>query len=69
MCLVDLNSKAGTELDDVKIPELIPMPLKPNQKIKFGMSSRHYIVELDLSKMKRAAEDQEKELAKELERY
>ena len=58
VCILDLCSKAGTEVNDIKIETLMPISINNESKIKFGVSTRHYLVEIDMSKMKRAAEDQ-----------
>lgn len=54
--LVDLRSKSGTKLDDVLIHDHIPYRLKDGKKINFAMSTRDYIVNFDLTKIKKVYE-------------
>ena len=51
--LIDLNSKGGTKLDGETLKDHIPYKLKTGKKITFALSSRDYIVEIDLSRVKR----------------
>ena len=47
--LIDLESKSGTFLDNVKLEHHVPYRLKQEAKIQFAVSSRQYVVELDYS--------------------
>ena len=51
--LIDLNSKGGTKLDGETLTDHVPYKLKTGKKITFALSSRDYIVEIDLSRVKR----------------
>ena len=64
--LLDLMSKAGTKLDDQQIDGCIPMPVKPGQKMVFGLSTRTYQVQIDYSKMQRAVEMEKRNLEREM---
>ena len=72
--LVDLRSKSGTKLDDVLIQDHIPYRLRDGKKINFAMSTRDYIVNIDLTKIKKVYErekmkiEEEKDFLKKVEK-
>ena len=57
--LIDLRSKGGTKLDGDILKDNIPYRLKTGKKINFAMSTRDYIVELDLSRVKKVYEKEQ----------
>lgn len=65
--LIDLRSKAGTKLDGDMISDNIPYRLKNGKKIKFGLSTRDYIVNIDVGKMKKLYEKEKKQLLNDLD--
>jgi len=65
--LVDLRSKAGTKLDGDMISDNIPYRLKNGKKIKFGLSTRDYTVNIDVGKIKKLYEKEKKQLLTDLE--
>lgn len=60
--LIDLRSKGGTKLDGDLLKDNIPYRLKTGKKINFAMSTRDYIVELDLSRVKKIYEKEQMKL-------
>lgn len=64
--LIDLHSKGGTKLDSQLIKDNIPYRLKTGKKINFAMSTRDYIVEIDINKVKRIYEREQIKLREEM---
>ena len=60
--LIDLRSKGGTKLDGDLLKDNIPYRLKTGKKINFAMSTRDYIVELDLTRVKKIYEKEQMKL-------
>ena len=65
--IIDLRSKAGTKLDGDMISNNIPYRLKNGKKIKFGLSTREYTVNIDVQRMKRLYDKEKKQLQNELD--
>jgi len=65
--LIDLRSKAGTKLDGDLIKDNIPYRMKNGKKLRFGLSTREYVVSIDLKKMRKLFEQEKKQLESELE--
>lgn len=63
--LMDLQSKSGSLVDNVKLEHHIPYRLKQEAKIQFAVSSRIYVVELDYSMVELNFEIKKKALEKE----
>lgn len=63
---IDLGSKASTFIDGVKIENSIPMAIKSQSKIVFGLSTRTYNVTVDYTNMQRAVEIEKKNLEREM---
>ena len=51
--LIDLNSKHGTKINNIKIKSNVPYKLSNGKKISFGLSSREFDVEIDISNAKK----------------
>ena len=64
--LIDLHSKGGTKIDNELIKDNIPYRLKTGKKINFAMSTRDYIIEIDISKVKRIYEREQMKLREEM---
>lgn len=64
--LVDLRSKGGTKLDGDLLKDNIPYRLKTGKKINFALSTRDYIVEIDLSRVKKIYEREQMKLSNEI---
>lgn len=60
--LIDLRSKGGTKLDGDLLKDNIPYRLKTGKKINFALSTRDYIVELDLTRVKKVYEKEQMKL-------
>ena len=65
--IIDLRSKAGTKLDNIMINDNIPYRIKNGKKIKFGLSTREYLVNIDVQRMKRLYDKERKQLQNELD--
>ena len=64
--LVDLRSKSGTKLNNEAIRDHIPYKLQNGSKINFALSSRDYIVNIDLTKIEKVYEKEKMKLEEEL---
>lgn len=64
--LIDPGSKVGTKIDGEVMKECIPYPLKNDQVIQFGESTRTYKVSLDFSKVSKSFELEKAKLEKDL---
>ena len=51
--LIDLNSKHGTKINNIKIKANVPYKLSNGKKIIFGLSSREFDVEIDITNAKK----------------
>ena len=51
--LIDLNSKYGTKINNIKIKSNVPYKLSNGKKISFGLSSREFDVEIDITNAKK----------------
>ena len=51
--LIDLNSKYGTKINNIKIKANVPYKLSNGKKISFGLSSREFDVEIDITNAKK----------------
>lgn len=63
--LIDLQSKSGTFIDNVKLDHHVPYRLKQESKIRFAVSSRVYVVEFDYSLVELNVQIKKKSLEKE----
>jgi predicted NAD-dependent protein-ADP-ribosyltransferase YbiA (DUF1768 family)/pSer/pThr/pTyr-binding forkhead associated (FHA) protein len=64
--IVDLGSKAGTYLQGHKIRPLVAAPIETDEKLKFGESSREYVIEVDFSSLQRQQDKKRKKLEQEI---
>jgi ribA/ribD-fused uncharacterized protein len=64
--LIDLKSKAGTKLDNDIIRDHIPYRLKDGKKINFALSTRDYIIKIDLEKVKKVYDREKLKLQSEV---
>ena len=62
--LIDLQSKSGTIVDNVRLEHHMPYRLKQESKIQFAVSSRQYVVEFDYSMVELNFEIKKKALEK-----
>ena len=51
--LIDLNSKYGTKINNIKIKPNVPYKLSNGKKISFGLSSREFDIEIDITDAKK----------------
>ena len=51
--LIDLNSKYGTKINNIKIKPNVPYKLSNGKKISFGLSSREFDLEIDITDAKK----------------
>jgi len=52
-CLLDLNSKAGSYIDSVKLKPNIPEAVMNKSEITFGKSTRSYRLNIDFTPVER----------------
>ena len=64
--LIDLGSKAGTQLNGQAVKVSFPYTLKTGDEIKLGMSSRIFKINIDYSYLRRMVEKEQNVLAKDL---
>lgn len=56
MYIIDLGSKCGTKVNDQPIASHTPVKLDTGMKLEFGLSSRHYMVKIDSTKVRKMYE-------------